>query len=118
MLPEHGWFDDGSNGSEHSDNARRGLLCKWFRGNLSILGWCNTHLCSYIIGDDSSGGYADARFSLSAWWVNWLLPICGSLDRLHCDYNINGVVHRACCYCAEYRVYADARFVLFDGRGG
>ena len=78
MLPEHGWFDDGSNGSEHRV-------------------------------------YADAWFSLSAWWVDWLLPICGSLDRLHCDYNINGVVHRACCYCAEYRVYADAWFILFDG---
>ena len=107
MLPEYGCFDDAccycseyrvyADAScycaEHSDNARRGLLCKWVRGNLSILGWCNTHLCSYIIGDDSSGGYADARFSLSAWWVDWLLPICGSLDRLHCDYNINGVVH-------------------------
>ena len=37
--------------------------------------------------------YADARFCLSAWWVDRLLPICGSLDRLHCNYNINGVVH-------------------------
>ena len=35
---------------------------------------------------------------------------------MHCDYNINGVVHGACCYCAEHWDYADARFILFDGR--
>ena len=34
---------------------------------------------------------------------------------MHCDYNINGVVHSSCCYCSEYRVYADARFILFVG---
>ena len=76
LLPEHGWFDDGSNGSEHRV-------------------------------------YADAWFSLSAWWVDWLLPICGSLDRLHCDYNINGVVHSACCYRSEHWDYSDTWFILF-----
>ena len=98
MLPEYGWFDDGSNCSEHraysdarfvlfvgcvawfvsvcrcdnyvccdchdarsycakhSNNAGRRLFCKWFCGNVSILGWRNSHLCSYIISDASSGG--------------------------------------------------------------
>ena len=51
--------------------------------------------------------YADAWFSLSAWWVDWLLPICGSLDRLHCNNNNNGVVYSAGCYCAEYWNYSD-----------
>ena len=36
---------------------------------------------------------------------------------MHCDYNINGVVYSAGCYCAEYWNYSDARFILFDGRG-
>ena len=52
--------------------------------------------------DDRSVGYADARFSLSVWWVDWLLPICGNRDRLHCDNDFDSVV-----YC-NYSIYSAA----------
>ena len=32
---------------------------------------------------------------------------------MHCDYNINGVVHSACCYRSEHWDYSDTWFILF-----